>query len=133
MAQLPIVLAPDPVLKQKCESVAEIDDGVRTLLDDMLETMYAAPGIGLSAPQVADGRRLIVCDVAREDEPPQPFHMVNPELLWRSDEEMLAEEGCLSIPEHYAEVARSRAIKVAFVDRDGEARELEAEGLLATA
>jgi peptide deformylase len=131
MAKLPIVLAPDPVLKTRCEPVAEIDDDVRALLDDMLETMYAAPGIGLSAPQVADGRRVIVCDVAREGEPPQPYKMINPELVWRSEEEVLAEEGCLSIPDHYAEVSRSREIRVSFLDPDGKACEIEADGLFA--
>ncbi len=131
MAKLPIVLAPDPVLKTRCEPVAEIDDDVRALLEDMLETMYAAPGIGLSAPQVADGRRVIVCDVAREGEPPQPYKMINPELVWRSEEEVLAEEGCLSIPDHYAEVSRSREIRVSFLDPDGKACEIEADGLFA--
>ena len=130
MAKLPIVLAPDPVLKMKCEPVASIDDDVRRLLDDMLETMYDAPGIGLSAPQVAADKRVIVCDVAREDEPPQPYRMVNPEIVWRSDEKVVAEEGCLSIPDHYAEVSRAREIKVGYLDPDGAARELAATGLL---
>ena len=130
MAKLPIVLAPDPVLKLKCEPVVSIDDGVRRLLDDMLETMYDAPGIGLSAPQVAAEQRVIVCDVAREDEVPQPYGMINPEITWRSDENVLAEEGCLSIPDHYAEVSRSREIKVGFLDPDGATQELEASGLL---
>jgi len=130
MAKLPIVLAPDPVLKLKCEPVASIDDGVRRLLDDMLDTMYAAPGIGLSAPQVAATQRVIVCDVAREDEAPQPYRMINPEITWRSDEDVLAEEGCLSIPDHYAEVSRSREIKVGFLDPEGARQELDASGLL---
>ena len=130
MAKLPIVLAPDPVLKMKCAPVVSIGDGVRRLLDDMLETMYDAPGIGLSAPQVAAELRVIVCDVAREGETPQPFRMINPELTWRSDEDVLAEEGCLSIPDHYAEVSRSREIKVGFLDHDGEIQELDASGLL---
>ncbi len=130
MAKLPIVLAPDPVLKTKCEPVVSIDDGVRQLLDDMLETMYDAPGIGLSAPQVAATHRVIVCDVAREDEAAQPYRMINPEITWRSDEDVVAEEGCLSIPDHYAEVSRSREIRVGFLDPDGAQQELEASGLL---
>ncbi len=130
MAKLPLVLAPDPVLKMMCEPVVSIDDGVRRLLDDMLETMYAAPGIGLSAPQVAATQRVIVCDVAREGDAPQPYRMINPEITWRSDENVLAEEGCLSIPDHYAEISRSREIKVGFLDPDGATQELEASGLL---
>jgi peptide deformylase len=130
MAKLPIVLAPDPVLKQICQPVDVIDDDVRARLDDMLDTMYAAPGIGLSAPQVADGRRLIVCDVARDGEGPQAYRMINPEITWQSEEQVQAEEGCLSIPDHYGEVSRFREIKVTYLDPEGESQELEANGLL---
>jgi len=130
MARLPIVLAPDPVLKTKCEPVASIDDGVHRLLDDMLETMYDAPGIGLSAPQVSATHRVIVCDVAREDEASRPYRMINPEIIWRSDEDVVAEEGCLSIPDHYAEVSRAREIRVGYLDPEGAAQEIEATGLL---
>ena len=96
----------------------------------MLDTMYAAPGIGLSAPQVADGRRLIVCDVARDGEGPQAYRMINPEITWQSEEQVQAEEGCLSIPDHYGEVSRFREIKVTYLDPEGESQELEANGLL---
>lgn len=130
MAKLPIVLAPDPVLKQTCQPVETIDDDVRARLDDMVETMYAAPGIGLSAPQVADKRRLIVCDVAREGESAQVFKMVSPEIVWRSDEKVVAEEGCLSIPDHYGDVSRFREIKVTYLDPEGASQEVEANGLL---
>jgi len=130
MAKLPIVLAPDPVLKQICQPVDVIDDDVRARLVDMLDTMYAAPGIGLSAPQVADGRRLIVCDVARDGEGPQAYRMINPEITWQSEEQVQAEEGCLSIPDHYGEVSRFREIKVTYLDPEGESQELEANGLL---
>ena len=130
MAKLPIVLAPDPVLKQICQPVDVIDDDVRARLDDMLDTMYAAPGIGLSAPQVADGRRLILCDVARDGEGPQAYRMINPEITWQSEEQVQAEEGCLSIPDHYGEVSRFREIKVTYLDPEGESQELEANGLL---
>ena len=129
MAKRPIVLAPDPVLKQKCQPVEAIDDDVRQCLEDMLETMYAAPGIGLSAPQIADGRRLIVCDVAREGEPPQPYQMINPEIVWRSDEKVVAEEGCLSIPDQYGEVSRFREIRVSYLDPNGASQEVAADGL----
>ena len=130
MAKLPIVLAPDPVLKQICQPVDVIDDDVRARLDDMFDTMYAAPGIGLSAPQVADGRRLIVCDVARDGEGPRAYRMINPEITWQSEEQVQAEEGCLSIPDHYGEVSRFREIKVTYLDPEGESQELEANGLL---
>ncbi|MBT5571589.1 MAG: peptide deformylase [Alphaproteobacteria bacterium] len=129
MAKRPIVLAPDPVLKQTCQPVETIDDDVRLCLEEMLETMYAAPGIGLSAPQIADGRRLIVCDVAREGEPAAPYQMINPEIVWRSDEKVLAEEGCLSIPDQYGEVSRFREIRVEYLDPDGAKQEVAADGL----
>ncbi|MGH6947667.1 MAG: peptide deformylase [Kiloniellales bacterium] len=132
MALLPIIVAPDPRLKQKAAPVARVDAEIARLMDDMLETMHAAPGIGLAAPQVGVLRRVIVVDAAREDQPPQPCCMANPELLWVSGELMGYEEGCLSLPEHYAEVVRPRAIKVAYLDHQGEPRELDAEGLLAT-
>jgi len=98
----------------------------------MLETMYAAPGIGLAAPQVGVTQRIIVLDVAREDEKPAPIKMANPELVWVSDEDVTYNEGCLSLPEHYADVARPKAIRVRYLDHQNEIRELAAEGLLAT-
>jgi peptide deformylase len=128
----PILTAPDPRLKIKSRPVARVDAEIRRLMDDMLETMYVAPGIGLAAPQVGAAKRVIVIDLAKEGETPQPYRMANPELLWVSDEDTTAEEGCLSVPEHYAEVVRPRAIRVRYLDYDNEIRELEAEGLLAT-
>ena len=132
MALLPIITAPDPRLKVKAKRVARVDAAARRLMDDMLETMYAAPGIGLAAPQVGAATRIIVLDVAREGEKPQPLKIANPELLWVSDEIMTASEGCLSLPEHYADVERPKAIKLRYVDYENEIRELDAEGLLAT-
>jgi len=132
MAQLPILTAPDPRLKKKAKPVDKVDDGVRKLMADMLETMYAAPGIGLAAPQVGVSQRVIVLDVAREGEPPAPMKLANPEIVWASDDDNTYEEGCLSVPEHYAEVVRPRAVKVRCLDETGAAREIEAEGLLAT-
>ena len=132
MALLPIIVAPDPRLKKRCTPVARVDDEIRRLMDDMLETMYDAPGIGLAAPQVGVARRIIVVDVAREEEPPQPYRMVNPEVVWRSAEMATYQEGCLSLPEHYADVVRPAACRVRYLDAEGEACELEAEGLLAT-
>jgi peptide deformylase len=132
MALLPIITAPDPRLKQVAAPVERVDDEVRRLMDDMLETMQDAPGIGLAAPQVDVLKRVIVLDLAREGEEPQPYRMANPELTWVSDEDASYEEGCLSLPEHYAEVVRPAAVKVRYLDHEGEIRELEAGGLLAT-
>jgi peptide deformylase len=132
MAVLPIIVAPDPRLKRVSEPVRKVDAEVRRLMDDMLETMYKAPGIGLAAPQVGALKRVIVVDIAREDEKPQPLRMANPELIWVSDEDAVYNEGCLSLPEHYADVSRPAAIKVRYIDHENEIRELEADGLLAT-
>jgi peptide deformylase len=132
MALLPIITAPDPRLKIKAQPVAKVDAEVRRLMDDMLETMYHAVGIGLAAPQVGSGHRVLVIDVAREGEEPKPMRIANPEILWRSDERMVSNEGCLSLPEHYADVARPRTIKLRYLDHENEIREIEAEGLLAT-
>ena len=132
MAKLDIIIAPDPRLKVKCRPVAKVDAKVARLMDDMLETMYAAPGIGLAAPQVGVAQRVIVLDVAWEDEKPAPLRMANPELIWVSDEDTTYNEGCLSLPEHYADVVRPKAIRVRYLDHQNEIRELEAEGLLAT-
>jgi peptide deformylase len=132
MARLPILTAPDPRLKAKAKPVERVDDGVRQLMDDMLETMYVAPGIGLAAPQVGVSKRVIVLDLAKEDEPRAPLKLANPEILWVSDEDAVFEEGCLSVPEHYAEVARPAAVRIRYLDYDNETREIEATGLLAT-
>ncbi len=131
MALLPIIYAPDPRLKIKCRPVETVDQSVRDFTNDMLETMYAAPGIGLSAPQVGDDRRILVCDVAREDEDPQPIKLINPEIVWASDEVRIAEEGCLSLPDHFAEIERPVAVRVRFLDQNGEPQEIEADELLA--
>lgn len=132
MAILPILVAPDPRLKTKAKPVEAVDDELRRLIDDMLETMYDAPGIGLAAPQVGVLKRLLVLDVAGKDEPPAPMAFVNPEITWESDEMNVYEEGCLSIPSHYAEVERPAQVKVRYLDRDGNRQEILADGLLAT-
>jgi peptide deformylase len=132
MALLPIITAPDPRLKIKAKPVAQVDAKVRRLMDDMLETMYRAIGIGLAAPQVGAAQRVIVIDVARDGEKPQPMRIANPEILWRSEELMTANEGCLSLPEHYADVDRPAAIRLRYLDHENEIREIEAKGLLAT-
>ena len=132
MALLPIITAPDPRLKIKALPVAAVDDKVRRLMDDMLATMRQAIGVGLAAPQVGVAKRVIVLDVAREGEQPQPMMLANPEILWRSPELTTGSEGCLSLPEHYAEVTRPEKIRLRYLDYQNEIRELEASGLLAT-
>ena len=132
MALLPVIVAPDPRLKQISAPVERVDDDLRRLMDDMIETMYRAPGVGLAAPQVGVLKRVIVFDITKKDEARRPYCLVNPELLWVSDEAISNEEGCLSLPEHYAGVVRPAAIRVRYLDREGEVRELDAEGLLAT-
>ena len=132
MALLPIITAPDPRLKVKAKLVSAVDAKVRRLMDDLVETMYHAIGIGLAAPQVGAALRVLVVDVAREGEPPQPMRIANPEILWRSEATMTANEGCLSLPEHYADVDRPAEIRLRYLDHENEIRELEAKGLLAT-
>lgn len=132
MALLPILIAPDPKLKLKAARIELVDDSIRRLMDDMLETMYAAPGIGLAAPQVGVSQRVIVADIGKNEDDRQPVRMTNPEIIWVSDDDNTYEEGCLSVPEHYAAVVRPSAIRVRYVDEQNEIRELEADGLLAT-
>jgi peptide deformylase len=132
MALLPILTAPDPRLKKISTPVKQVDDEIRRLMDDMLETMYQAPGIGLAAPQVGKLKRVIVLDLAREGEEPQPLRLANPELVWVSDDDATYNEGCLSVPEHYADVVRPAACRVRYIDYNNKKQEIEAEGLLAT-
>lgn len=132
MAKLPIITAPDPRLKVKAKKVGTVDDETRRLMDDMLETMYAAPGIGLAAPQVGVAKRVIVLDIAPNGEPRQPLRIADPEIVWVSDDDVTYEEGCLSVPEHYADVVRPSAVKVRCRDYGDNVIEIAAEGLLAT-
>ncbi|SEV95229.1 peptide deformylase [Aliiroseovarius sediminilitoris] len=133
MSIKPILIHPDPRLKKVAEVVPDLSDDLRQLADDMLETMYDAPGIGLAAPQVGVLTRLIVMDCVREDdEPPQPVVMFNPEVILSSDDLNTYEEGCLSIPEQYAEVTRPKEVSVRWVDRDGNVQEQDFDGLWAT-
>src|ERR1700737_1038533 len=129
MALLPVLIAPDPRLKLKAKPVAQVDSTVRRLMDDMLETMYLAPGIGLAAPQGGEALRIIVADVARDEEEKQPIRMANPEILWRSDELATYNGGCLSLPEHYADVTRPAEIRVRYLDYENEIREMKRERL----
>mgnify|MGYP001809842663 FL=1 len=132
MAILNILVAPHPLLKQKAKPVAAVDGRVRKLLDDMVETMYEAKGIGLAAPQVGVLERVVVIDVHEKDEPPNPIKLVNPEIVWESPERTVYEEGCLSVPEQYADVTRPKAVRLRYLDENGVSHEIDAEGMLAT-
>lgn len=131
MPALTLITAPDPRLKLRSAPVERVDDDVRRLVDGMLEVMYGAPGIGLSAIQVGVPRQVIVIDIAREGEPPAPLHLINPQPVWFSDEAVVMNEGCLSLPEHFAEIERPARVRVEYLDRDGKPRSLEADELLA--
>ncbi len=135
MALHPILIIPDAKLRQVAEPIGAVDEAVRALADDMLQTMYEAPGIGLAAPQIGVLRRLVVLDVAKrrdEEARPEPMVLVNPVVTWSSVETSRYEEGCLSIPDFYEEVERPGVVHVSFLDRDGRPRSIEAEGILAT-
>ncbi len=129
MTVRPILIHPDPRLRKVCEPVEVVDDAVRALADDMLETMYDAPGVGLAAPQIGVLRRILVMDCAGKDEPPAPRVVINPEILWASEETETHEEGCLSLPEQYAEVTRPARVRVRYLDREGKTVEEEFSGL----
>ncbi len=131
--KLPILIHPDPRLKKACAPVPDLSDDLRRLAKDMLETMYDAPGIGLAAPQVGVLSRLIVIDCIKDDrDTPRPLVMFNPEVLASSDDLNVYEEGCLSIPDQFADVTRPEAVKVAWIDEKGNPREEEFDGLWAT-
>ncbi|MDG4718882.1 MULTISPECIES: peptide deformylase [Thalassospira] len=132
MALREILIVPDPRLKKECEPVAEVNDEIRDLLDDMLETMYAAPGIGLAAPQIGVMKRVVVMDVSDDKDKPEPMKLINPEIIWESEDLSVYQEGCLSIPEQYADVERPAEVGVRYLDENGKEHEIEAEGLLAT-
>ena len=132
MALRDILILPDKRLRQVSEPVKKIDSGIRKLAEDMLETMYDAPGIGLAAIQVGTPKRVVTMDLAKKEEPKNPQVFVNPEIVWSSEEKATYEEGCLSIPEFYGDVERPAQVKVKYLDLDGVAHEIEANGLFAT-
>jgi len=132
MALREIITLPDPKLRLVSKPIERVDDDLRRLIDDLLTTMYEAPGIGLAAIQIGEPLRLMVVDPAPKDAPRAPMCLVNPEVVWSSDERSTYEEGCLSIPEYYEEVERPASVRVRYVDREGKAQEQLAEGLLAT-
>ena len=132
MALMPIIIAPDARLKIKTKPVDHVDAAVKTLMDNMLETMYAANGIGLAAPQVGDMRSVIVVDCARQAENPAPIKMANPEIIAVSPNDNTHEEGCLSLPEHYADVVRPESITLRYLNENNKIVEIDADGILAT-
>jgi len=132
MAIRDILIIPDKTLRLISEPVMRFDKELRTLVDDMFETMYAAPGIGLAAVQIGVPRRIITMDLAKKDEPKAPQVFINAEVTWKSDDRSTYEEGCLSIPEYYEEVERPARVKVRYLDLDGKQHEIDADGLLAT-
>ena len=128
----PILIHPDPRLKKLCDTVAEITPEIVQLAEDMLETMYDAPGVGLAAPQIGVTKRVIVLDCSKEQDARRPLAMVNPEVIWESEDQSRYEEGCLSIPEQYAEVARPAEVRVRWLGLDGAVQEEQFAGLWAT-
>jgi peptide deformylase len=132
MAVRDILIIPDKRLRQVSKPVARVDGATRKLVDDMLETMYAAPGIGLAAIQIGEPRRIVTMDVSKDADEKQPQVFINPELVWSSKEKRVHEEGCLSIPEYYEEVERPAEVRVKYLDLDGKKQEIDAKGLLAT-
>ena len=128
----PLIILPDPLLRQQSKPVETVDSEIQRLADDMLETMYDAPGIGLAAIQVGVARRMLVIDLSRDDEDNKPQVFINPEIVKLSDDVSTYEEGCLSIPDYYAEVERPASLTVKYVDREGKQQTVEADGLLAT-
>ncbi len=129
MARRPVIIAPDRRLKVRSSPVATVDDEIRALLDDMLETMYAEDGIGLAAIQIGVPKRLVVADVRLKDEPPAPIKLINPELLWQSDNMLVHEEGCLSLPDQFAEVERPAKARIRYLDENGAPQEREFENV----
>lgn len=133
MTKLKLYEYPHPILKKKAEKVVEVNDDLRKLLDDMLETMYASNGCGLAAPQIGLSKRIVVIDIAGEGEEPNPLYMVNPEIIWSSEEKEISEEGCLSVPGQRAEIERPAVVRIRYLDYDGKEQEMLAEEFLAVA
>ena len=132
MSQRKIVIEPDPILRKKSEILEKVDDELRMLLDDMLETMYSAPGIGLAAVQVGILKRVIVIDVSKDKEKKNPYFLINPEIITKSKNTSTYEEGCLSLPGYFAEIERPAECQVKYIDYFGKKKEIKATGLLST-
>ena len=127
-----ILTEPDPFLRQKSKPVEKVDDSIREIMDDMLETMYQAPGIGLAAIQIGIPKRIIVLDISKDPEKKEPLYFVNPEKVYTSEDQATYEEGCLSVPGQFAEIDRPDKCHIKYLDYNGDSKELKAEGLLAT-
>ena len=127
-----ILTEPDPFLRQKSKPVEKVDDSIREIMDDMLETMYQAPGIGLAAIQIGIPKRIIVLDISKDPEKKEPLYFVNPEKVYTSEDQATYEEGCLSVPGQFAEIDRPNKCHIKYLDYNGDSKELKAEGLLAT-
>ncbi len=127
-----IIIEPDPILRKKSEPVLKVDLNLQNLMHDMLETMYSAPGIGLAAVQIGILKRLIVIDISKENEKKNPLFLINPQIIQKSKETSLYEEGCLSLPGHFAEIERPAECSLDYIDFDGKKKNLKAKGLLAT-
>jgi len=132
MTERKIIIEPDPILRKKSDDLKKVDNDLRKLLDDMLETMYAAPGIGLAAVQLGILKRLIVIDVSKDKDKKNPLFLINPEIIFKSDETSVFEEGCLSLPGYFAEIERPAQCQIKYIDYYGKKKELNASGLLAT-
>jgi peptide deformylase len=132
MPQKKIVIEPDPILRKESKPVEKVDDELRRLLDDMLETMYAAPGIGLAAVQVGILKRLIVIDISKDKDKKEPLFLINPKITSKSKQTSTYEEGCLSLPGHFAEIERPAECEINFIDYNGKKKEIKADGLLST-
>ncbi len=132
MSKKKIVIEPDPILRKKSQSFEKVDKEVQRLMDDMLETMYSAPGIGLAAVQVGILKRAIVIDISKEDEEKKPIFLINPEIIYKSEKTSVYEEGCLSLPGHFAEIERPTECHIRYIDYFGKTKELKADGLLST-
>ena len=132
MSTRKVIIEPDPILRKKSDSLYQVNNDIRKLLDDMLKTMYAAPGIGLAAVQIGILKRIIVIDISKKEEKKNPIFLINPEIIFQSKETSTYEEGCLSLPGHFAEIERPAKCKIEYIDYNGKKAELEAEGLLST-
>ena len=132
MVKRKIIIEPDPILRIKSENLDKVDNTLRKLMDDMLETMYAAPGIGLAAVQIGILKRLIVIDVSKKEEKKDPLFLVNPKIKYKSEKTSIYEEGCLSLPGHFAEIERPAECHVDYLDYNGKEKSIKADGLLAT-
>ena len=132
MSKKKIVIEPDPILRKKSQSFEKVDKEVQRLMDDMLETMYSAPGIGLAAVQVGILKRAIVIDISKKDEEKKPIFLINPEIIYKSEKTSVYEEGCLSLPGHFAEIERPTECHIRYIDYFGKTKELKADGLLST-